>query len=138
MAEAVRLTAAVMFVRNLDKSVAFYRELLDLEVADSSPTAALLRSSDGWQIALRAFGENAPRSLGSIGVQYLIWTTATRADLDRRTEILRRQSAYTETRTEQHVTVVEGRDPDDVPVMIAYAGADGRAMRELPARVYAW
>jgi catechol-2,3-dioxygenase len=138
MAEGVRLTAAVIFVRDLDKSVSFYRELLDLEVADSSTTAALLHSADGWQLVLRAFGENAPHSLGSIGVQYLSWSTATKADLDRRTDILRRRSAYRQTRTDRDITVVEGKDPDDLPVMIVYAGAGGQPMSQLPARIYAW
>ena len=138
MAEGIRLRAAIMFVRNLETSVAFYRELLDLEVVDRSPTAALLGSTDGSQLVLRAFGDNAVRSLGSVGIQYLTWSTATRADLDRRTEILRRQSAYRETRTDHDVAVVEGRDPDDVPVLIVYAEDKGQPMRELPTRIYAW
>jgi catechol 2,3-dioxygenase-like lactoylglutathione lyase family enzyme len=138
MAEGVRLRAAVIFVRNLDRSVTFYQELLDLEVVDSSPTAALLRSADGSQLALRAMGDNAPRSLGSIGVQYLTWSTASRADLDRRAEIFRRHSAYRETRTDQDIVAVEGRDPDDLPIMIVYAGENGQLVRELPARIYAW
>jgi catechol-2,3-dioxygenase len=138
MAEGVRLRAAVVFVRNLDASVPFYRELLDLEVVDNSTTAALLGSADGSQLVLRAFGDNAPRALGSIGLQYLAWSTGSRADLDRRAEILRRHSAYRETREDQDVTVVEGRDPDDLPIMIVYARGDGPPMRELPARIYAW
>jgi catechol 2,3-dioxygenase-like lactoylglutathione lyase family enzyme len=137
MAEGVRLRAAVMFVRDLETSVAFYRELLDLEVVDTSPTAALLGSADGSQLALRAFGGNAERSLASIGVQYLSWSTASLADLDRRAEILRRHSAYRETRTDQGITVVEGRDPDDVPIMVVYAEGN-KPMRKLSSRVYAW
>jgi catechol-2,3-dioxygenase len=138
MAEGIRLGAAVIFVRNLDISVTFYRDVLDLEVVDGSPTASLLRSGDGSQLALRSVGENAQRALGSIGVQYLAWSTGSRADLDRRTERLRQHSAYRETRTEQDIVVVEGRDPDDLPVIIVYAGGDGQPMRELPARIYAW
>jgi catechol-2,3-dioxygenase len=138
MAEEIRLIAAVMFVQNLDKSVTFYREVLGLEVADSSPTAALLVTPDGSQLVLRAVGENATHSLGSVGVQYLAWRAATRADLDRRAETLRDHSAYRETRTDQDVTVVEGRDPDDLPIMIVYAADKQRLMRELPARIYAW
>ncbi len=138
MAEGIRLRAAVVFVRDLDASVSFYRELLDLEVVDSSPTAALLESADGSQLALRAAGDNAMRALGSIGVQYLAWSTASRADLDRRAEILRRRSAYREIRTDQDIAVVEGRDPNDLTVVIVYAAADQPPMRKLPARIYAW
>jgi catechol-2,3-dioxygenase len=138
MAEGVRLRAAVVFVRNLDASVPFYRELLDLEIVDKSTTAALLASADGSQLVLRAFGDNAPRALGSIGIQYLAWSTDSREDLDRRTEILRRHSAYRETREDEDAIVVEGHDPDDLTIVIVYARGNRPPMRELPARIYAW
>ena len=138
MAEGVRLSAAVVFVQNLDKSESFYRELLGLDVIDRSTTAALLASPDGSHLVLRQFGSNAPHALGSIGVQYLTWAMPSKDDLDRRTEILRRYSAYRETRSDDGVTMVEGRDPDDVPIMLFYAGDDHGFMRKLPARIYAW
>jgi catechol-2,3-dioxygenase len=138
MAEGVRLSAAVVFVQNLDKSESFYRELLGLDVVDRSTTAALLATPDGSQLVLRQFGSNAPHPLGSIGVQYLTWGMASREDLERRTEILRRNSAYRETRTDDGITMVEGRDPDDVPVMLFYAGDSEPFMHRLPARIYAW
>lgn len=138
MADGIRLSAAVMFVRNLDKSVRFYRELLGLEIADSSPTAALLVNADGSQLVLRAFGDNAAHPLGAIGVQYLAWTTPTKADLDHRAAILQRRSAYRETRTSADVTVVEGRDPDDVAIMLMYTGENHAPMSKLPTRIYAW
>jgi len=138
MAEGVRLSAAVVFVRNLEKSISFYRELLTLDVADRSTTAALLTSATGSQLVLRQFGNNAPHPLGSIGVQYLLWSAPSKDDLDRRTEILRRNSAYRETRMDEGVTVVEGRDPDDVPVMILYGGGEQALPGKLPTRIYAW
>lgn len=138
MAEEVRLSAAVVFVRNLEKSVNFYRELLSLEVADRSTTAALLTSAGGSQLVLRQFGNNAPHPLGSIGVQYLCWTASSKDDLDRRAEILRRNSAYRETRKDEDVTVVEGRDPDDVPVMILHGAGNQAFPGKLPTRIYAW
>jgi hypothetical protein len=36
------------------------------------------------------------------------------------------------------VTLVEGRDPDDMAVMICYTGPGQRPVRELPARIYGW
>lgn len=127
-----------MFVRNLDKSVTFYRELLRLEVTDHSPTAALLVNGDGSQLVLRAFGQNATHALGSIGPQYLIWNTSSKDDLDQLAETLRRHSAYRETRTDGDITVVEGRDPDDLVVMLVYSGPTMAPMRRLTARIYAW
>ena len=138
MGEGIRLSAAIVFVRDLDKSVTFYRDLLGLQVTDRSSTAALLLGEDGWQLVLRATGANSPHSLGSIGVQYLAWTTGTRADLDHRADILRRHSGYVETREDSGVTVVEGRDPDDLVVMLVHTDGPRAAMHSLPARIYAW
>jgi catechol-2,3-dioxygenase len=138
MAEGLRLRAAIIFVRELDRSVAFYRELLNLQETDRSSTAALLQSAGGCQLVLRAFGESAERSLASIGVQYVAWSTASRADFDRMTETLRRLSAHLETRTDEDIVVVEGRDPDDLPVVIVCVRDDESPMRRLPARIYAW
>ena len=81
MAKGTRIGSAVMFVQQLDRSVNFYREVLALNVVDRSPTAALLLSSDGYQLILRAMGANAPHPLGGVGVQYVIWTAADEQDL---------------------------------------------------------
>jgi catechol-2,3-dioxygenase len=138
MAEGIRLSAAVVFVRDLDKSVTFYRELLGLKVTDRSSTAALLVNEDGSQLVLRATGANSPHSLGSIGIQYLAWTTQTLADLDRLADFLRRHSAFTEKRVDSGVTVIEGRDPDDLVIMLMHTDGPRTAMHSLPARIYAW
>jgi len=138
MAEGIRLSGAVMFVRNLDRSVTFYRDLLGLQVTDRSPTAALLINDDGSQLVLRSFGQNAPHALGSIGPQYLTWTIPTKDELDQLADTLRRHSAYRETRTDGEITVVEGRDPDDLTVMLVHTGPAMSPMRHIPARIYAW
>jgi catechol 2,3-dioxygenase-like lactoylglutathione lyase family enzyme len=138
MAQGVRLSVAVMFVRNLDTSLAFYQEVLGLDVVDRSATAALLGDGDGAQLVLRAMGGNAPHTLGTLGVQYVVWTLASREDLDRSERILRQRSAYRQTRSDGGVTAVEGRDPDDIVLMIVHSGGDGAALRTLPARIYAW
>jgi catechol-2,3-dioxygenase len=139
LVKGTRLSAAIMFVQDLDRSVSFYRELLGLEIADQSSTAVLLASADDWQLVLRAVGENATHPLGTVGLQYLIWTTASKADLDACEAVLRRLSAYRETRTSSpDVSVVEGRDPDDLVIMLVYPGDGQSALRELPTRIYAW
>jgi catechol-2,3-dioxygenase len=138
VAENVRLSAAVMFVSNLDRSVTFYTEVLGLAVIDRSSTAALLGEDGGPQLVLRAFGENAAHPLGSLGVQYLIWLTDSRDDLDRRTALLQQRSAYKETHTSGDTVMTEARDPDDLVFMIGYRPPGQPALKALPARVYAW
>ena len=74
MAEQAQVGCVVMFVQSLDRSVNFYADVLMLEVADRSPTAALLSNADGASLILRAMGRQAPHPLGSVGVQYVVWT----------------------------------------------------------------
>ncbi|HEY5361319.1 MAG TPA: VOC family protein [Streptosporangiaceae bacterium] len=138
MAGDARLGSVVMFVQELDRSVAFYEDVLGLELVDRDPTAALLASKAGSQLILREMGGNAVRPLGGVGIQYVIWSAAGKDDLDRCEQVLKRRQAHRETRTAEGSTAVEGRDPDDVVVMIAYPGPDQAPMSRLPARIYGW
>jgi catechol 2,3-dioxygenase-like lactoylglutathione lyase family enzyme len=138
MAGDARLGSVVTFVQELDRSVAFYQDVLGLELVDRDPTAALLASTSGSQLILRAMGSNASHPLGGVGVQYVIWSAAGKEDLDRCEHVLKRRLAHRETRTAEGSTAVEGRDPDDMVVLIAYPGPDQAPMHRLPARIYGW
>jgi catechol 2,3-dioxygenase-like lactoylglutathione lyase family enzyme len=137
MGTDARLGSVVMFVRELDRSVDFYTAVLGLEVVDRSPTAALL-SSPTAQLVLRAMGDNATHPLGAVGVQYAVWTAASQADLDHSEQVLKDRAAHRSTRAGDGHTVVEGRDPDDVVVMVSYPGPDLSPLTRLPARIYGW
>jgi catechol 2,3-dioxygenase-like lactoylglutathione lyase family enzyme len=138
MADGARLDSVVMFVHHLDRSVSFYTGVLDLKVADRSASAALLIGAKRSQLILRAMGSGASHPLGNVGVQYVIWTAADEADLTRAERALQDRSAHRDTRTTEHVTAVEGRDPDDIVVMITYPGPDQVPLHELPVRIYGW
>ena len=138
MPQGARLSSVVMFVRDLDRSVRFYTGILGLVVADRSTTAALLSNATGTQLVLRAMGRGADRALGSVGVQYVVWTAAGKEELERCERVLRERGAHRETRTHGEVAVVEGRDPDDIVLMVLYPGPDQLPLRELPVRIYGW
>ena len=138
MASEARLSSAVMFVQELDRSVSFYTDVLGLDVADRDATAALLISAGGTQLILRAMGGNAPHPLGGVGVQYVIWTATDQADLERCEQALRQRQAYRTSRSNDGVTAIEGRDPDDIVVMITYPGPDKLSEHRLPLRIYGW
>ena len=121
MAEGARVGSVVMFVQDLERSVNFYADVLVLEVADRSPTAALLSNADGASVILRAMGHQAGEE-----------------DLARAERALAARGAHRETRSHGGVTLAEGRDPDGIVVMICYPGPDQRPLRELPARIYGW
>jgi catechol 2,3-dioxygenase-like lactoylglutathione lyase family enzyme len=138
MAQGARLGSVVMFVHDLDRSVEFYADVLALEATDRSPTAALLTSPEGTALILRAMGQNAPHPLGSVGVQYVVWIAAGEEDLARCERVLADRGAHRGTRNNGGVSVVEGRDPDDIVLVIIYPGPDQLPIRELPVRIYGW
>ncbi|HEY1323796.1 MAG TPA: VOC family protein [Streptosporangiaceae bacterium] len=138
MAERAQLSSAVMFVQNLTRSVHFYTHVLELEVTDRSTTAALLTSEGGSQLVLRAVGGHGNLALGGLGVQYVIWTVAGDAALDRCEQALKDRGALIERRTADEGELVEGRDPDGIAVMIACLRPDHLRMSKLPSRVYGW
>ncbi len=138
MVQGPRLIGVVIYVRELDRSVSFYRELLELEVIDSSTTAALLAVRDGCHVVLRETGPTSTRPLGAIGLQYVTWMMPSREDLNRAETMLKNRSAYVETRTIGSSTSVEGHDPDDLTIVLAYSKDDQMPLRELPSRIYAW
>jgi catechol 2,3-dioxygenase-like lactoylglutathione lyase family enzyme len=137
MTQGTWIGSVVMFVQELDRSVSFYQELLELVVADRSPTAALLTSVNGSQLILRAMGGGV-HSLGGVGVQYVIWTAPGKEDLDRVERVLKQRSAHLDTRTSGHTTAVEGRDPDNIAVLVIYPGPDEEPLHKLPVRIYGW
>ncbi|HEY7881514.1 MAG TPA: VOC family protein [Streptosporangiaceae bacterium] len=138
MAHGARLDSVVMFVHDLDRSVSFYSDVLNLHVADRSATAALLIGAKRSQLILRAMGRGAEHALGGVGVQYVIWTADDADDLARCEKVLKDRSAWRDSRTTEHVTAVEGRDPDDIVVMITYPGPDQAPLHDLPVRIYGW
>jgi catechol-2,3-dioxygenase len=138
MAKGTRIGSVVIFVQQLDRSVRFYQDILRLQVTDQSPTAALLVSPEGSELILRAMGSGGSHPLGAVGVQYVIWTAADRADLDRCERALKERSAYRDTRGSDGIVLVEGHDPDDTVVMIAYPGPEERQLKRLPTRIYGW
>src|SRR5690349_21730540 len=70
------LSTAVLFVHDLDASVSFYSEVLQMAPTVRQPTAALLVNSASCQLYLRQMGPRTPHPLGGIGVQYAIWTAS--------------------------------------------------------------
>jgi catechol 2,3-dioxygenase-like lactoylglutathione lyase family enzyme len=138
MAQGARLGSVVMFVHDLDRSVEFYTDVLALEATDHSPTAALLTSPAGAGLILRAMGQTAPHPLGSVGVQYVVWTAAGEEDLARCERALAGRGAHRGTRSNGGLTVVEGRDPSDIVLMVTYPGPDQLPLRQLPVRIYGW
>ncbi|MEU4541745.1 VOC family protein [Nonomuraea dietziae] len=84
-----RLNHAVLYVRDVERSVAFYREALGFEVVMSMPGAAFLQaggSTNDHDLGLFQIGEQAgPSAAGrsTVGLYHLAWEVDTLEELRR-------------------------------------------------------
>jgi catechol 2,3-dioxygenase-like lactoylglutathione lyase family enzyme len=132
----MKLSAAIVFVRDLARSRDFYRAVLGLQVEASSAEGVVLIANTGDRVILRALAK-APRSSGSIGVQYLVWAAPEADELSRYEAALKEGDAFVGSRVEQGVSVVEGRDPDGITLIVCHPSTPPEMLR-LPTRVYAY
>ncbi len=136
MEYVAKVASSVIFVNELDRSVAFYSEVFDCEAALREGDGALLLAPDGFQIYLIAKGGREPHPLDGIGDQHLMWATDSAEALKHFEDLLKTLGRYTYTHTAGDVTFVEGRDPDDIRVVIAYPSPEQRPRSVLDARLY--
>jgi catechol 2,3-dioxygenase-like lactoylglutathione lyase family enzyme len=123
VAHSVRLAAAVVFVSDLARSLSFYQQLVRFPITVTDADAALLTGPNGSQLYLRQAGDLSTRRDG-FGVQWVGWTAGDADDLDRCSWVLKERDAYVGRETSEGITLLEGRDPDGLPVIIVYPGAE--------------
>ena len=97
----------------------------------------LLSAPSGDRLALRALGR-APHLSAGIGVQCLVWTAESLDDLDRCENVLRARDAFVSGSVDQGVKVVEGRDPDDIRVIVVFPVDPDSPGTSLPSGIYAY
>ena len=73
-----------------------------------------------------------------MGIQYVVWVAAGAEELARCERVLTGRGGHRDTRRSGDLTVVEGRDPDDMVLMVTHPGPDVLPLRELPVRIYRW
>jgi len=134
----MRLASLVMFVSDLAASVSFYQKLLRAQVTAIDGTAALLVLADGNQIYLRDIGTRGTHTLGGMGVQYMLWSANTQEEFLRCQDELRRLSPKAALTKHEGFEMMEGRDPDDLPVLISYPGPEQVPRSDIIARIYEW
>lgn len=135
MEYTAQVSSSVIFVSELDRSLAFYRDVFACEVAIHEPDAALLLAPGGFQIYLVARG-GRDHPTGGIGHGYLMWSTDSPEGLDHFTGILRTYGHDTDTHVSGGVRFVEGRDPDGIRVVIAHPSPKQRPRAILDSRFY--
>lgn len=114
---AVRLNHAVLFVADLERSVAFYQQAFDMQVVAREPraNAAFLRlplSGNHHDLGLFGVGSQPPRPRGSIGLYHLAWQVDTIEDLERARLTLAELGALTGESSHGATKSVYAADPD--------------------------
>jgi catechol-2,3-dioxygenase len=115
--QAVRLNHAVLFVADLERSIAFYEAAFGTEIVAREPraNAAFLRmprSGNHHDLGLFGVGAQPPRGRGSIGLYHLAWQVDTIEDLEQARVTLTSMGAFTGESSHGATKSVYGQDPD--------------------------
>jgi len=125
-----RLNHAVLYVRDVERSVAFYRDVLGFRRIDMTPEgfdrAAFLQaagSTNDHDLGLFAIGSDAgPSAAGrsSVGLYHLAWEVDTLAELERVQEVLAHNGALVGSSDHGTTKSLYGKDPDGLEFEIAW------------------
>ncbi|MEJ5255236.1 MAG: VOC family protein [Acidimicrobiales bacterium] len=120
-----RLNHAVLYVRDLDRSISFYRRAFGFELVEELPgRAAFLRaaaSDNHHDLGLFAVGRSAPTPPpGSVGLYHLAWQVDTIEDLAAAVGTLRELGALVGASDHGASKSLYGVDPDGIEFEIMY------------------
>ena len=113
-----RLNHAVVYVRDVERSVAFYRDVLGFRAVMAMPGAAFLQapgSTNDHDLGLFQIGRGAgPSAAGraTVGLYHLAWEVPSVTDLAAASETLRQAGALTGASDHGVSKSLYGRDPD--------------------------
>ena len=113
-----RLNHAVLYVRDLDVSVEFYRRAFGFQEIGREGPMAFLRageSANHHDLALLTVGPNAPKPpRGSTGLYHLAWEVPAIEDLAAAAAVLSELGALTGMSDHGATKSLYGRDPDGI------------------------
>lgn len=114
---AVRLNHAVLYVADLERSIAFYEQAFAMQVAAREPRARaaflrLPRSGNHHDLGLFGVGAQAPRPRGSLGLYHLAWQVDTIEELEQARLTLAELGALTGESSHGATKSVYAQDPD--------------------------
>lgn len=131
-----RLNHAVLFVSDLDRSLAFYRDVLDFRpLPGGFPGAAFLQaaaSANDHDLGLfQSPAGPGVRRPGEIGLYHLAWEVGTLADLAQMWERLADSGALTGASNHGSTKALYARDPDGIEFEVCWLVPDDRVEEEL-------
>jgi catechol-2,3-dioxygenase len=121
-----RLNHAVLYVRDVDASVAFYTEALGFRIKAALPGAAFLQaegSTNDHDLGLFAAGARAGASTagrGTVGLYHLAWEVDTLAELRRIAEVLQARGALVGASDHGTTKALYAHDPDGIEFEVSW------------------
>jgi catechol-2,3-dioxygenase len=121
-----RLNHAVLYVRDVDRSVGFYEEALGFTVAVQFPGAAFLKVPDSHNdhdLGLFAIGMNAtdsPAGRSAVGLYHLAWEVETLAELQSVADRLTKMGALVGASDHSTTKALYAKDPDGIEFEVSW------------------
>jgi catechol-2,3-dioxygenase len=121
-----RLNHAVLYVRDVERSVSFYRQALDFEVVMGMPGAAFLQapgSTNDHDLGLFEMGGQAapsPAGRSAVGLYHLAWEVDTLDELGRIAEKLTELDALAGASDHATTKSLYAHDPDGLEFEVAW------------------
>ena len=116
-----KLFGAYCQVSDLRRSLAFYRDVVGLEVAYSDDTIAILHSRNATQdsVVLRAM-HDPPHHLGDAGVTRLFWRVRDSGDIDIAEGVLTAHGVSHTRHKEETSDGLSFHDPDGLDIVLLH------------------
>ena len=121
-----RLNHAVLYVRDVERSVAFYSEVLGFRAVMGFPGAAFLQaegSSNDHDLGLFQVGADAadsPAGRGAVGLYHLAWEVDTLDELERVQRRLAEAEALVGASDHATTKALYARDPDGIEFEVSW------------------
>ncbi len=121
-----RLNHAVLYVRDVDRSLAFYRDVLGFRVKAALPGAAFLQaegSTNDHDLGLFAVGDQASGSTAgrtTVGLYHLAWEVDTLAELARIRDVLNAAGALVGASDHATTRALYAQDPDGIEFEVSW------------------
>jgi catechol-2,3-dioxygenase len=121
-----RLNHAVLYVRDVDRSVAFYRDVLGFRVVNAMPGAAFVQapgSTNDHDLGLFGIGAAAgdtQAGKSTVGLYHLAWEVDTLAELERLSGVLADNGALVGASDHGTTKSLYAKDPDGIEFEVAW------------------